>query len=126
MVGLTGLVVLPTSGCASRSGWHSAGWEAAMMGAMIVGGLVLGRNMMHGHERATPGLDVACFGPARLLEQRDLLELTDGQVSALESLRDDEESGRRTPEAAAWAAYELLRPVQRAAACPSPGVRQHH
>ncbi len=81
---------------------------------MVVGSLILGRGMMHG---ATGGAvaDSVRFGPTRLLEQRELLELDDGQVAALESLRDEVATGQRSAADAAKSAYELLQPVQRAA-----------
>lgn len=126
---LAALLVLPT-GCASRGGWHGAGWEAGMMGVMVAGGLILGRGVMHGargsmHE-AQPAF-AERFSPARLLEQRALLELSDEQVAALVALRDDLDAGRRSPEDAARAAYELLRPVQRAAVgSPGTGTPRHH
>jgi hypothetical protein len=94
---------------------------AGMMGVMVVGGLIVGRGVMHGgrdgmHESAA--VFAERFSPAALLEQRALLELDDAQVVALEALRDDVAQGRRTAEDAARAAYELLRPVQRAAGPP--------
>lgn len=124
------LLLLPT-GCATRGGWHGAGWEAGMMGAMVVGGLILGRGLMHGGRRAGDhydATDVDRFQPARLLEQRSLLELTDKQVFELEALREDVNAGRRAPEDAARAAFELLRPVQRAAVSagvPAAAGRHH-
>ncbi len=118
LVPLALLLVSPT-GCASSRASSGGAWMAGMMGVMVVGGLILGRGVMHGgrggmHE-AQPAAFVERFSPAALLAQRDALELTDEQVSALEALRDDLADGRRTAERAARAAYDLLRPVQRAA-----------
>lgn len=132
-VALAGLLVVPT-GCASRSGWHSPGWEVGMMGAMIVGGLIVGGGLMHGGgmmgggRAAVPdsALAVERFQPARLLELRAELELTDEQVTQLEVLRDDVAAERRTRADAARAAYELLRPVQRAAAASRAEGQPHH
>jgi hypothetical protein len=93
---------------------------AGMMGVMIVGGVVLGRGWMHGggsmHD--SPAAFAERFSPAALLEQRALLELSDEQVAALERLRDEVAAGQRTAQDAARAAYDLLRPVQRAAVSP--------
>lgn len=101
-----------------------------MMGAMVVGALIVGRGWMHGGRDAMHGSqqrDVERFAPARLLEQRSLLELSDEQVAVLEVLRDDVAQGRSTPQDAARAAYDLLRPVQRAAvAGRTPDPRAHH
>ncbi|MEK6769186.1 MAG: hypothetical protein AABY85_09395 [Gemmatimonadota bacterium] len=126
-LGLAGLLLLPSSGCASRRGW---GWGAGMMGAMVVGGVVFGRGLMHGggssmHQQAA--FDADRFDPARLLAQRETLELTEGQVAALESLRQETAVGRLPREQAARAAYELLRPEQRAAVpAGAPDGRPHH
>jgi len=126
---LAGLLVLPT-GCASGRGTSGGAWMAGMMGVMVVGGLVLGRGLMHGGGRASHQEDAFTaerFQPARLLEQRALLELTDDQVAALEALRDEVAEGRRTAEDAARAAYDLLRPVQRAAVgSAGAGTPRHH
>lgn len=121
------LVTAPT-GCASGRATSGA-WMAGMMGVMIVGGVVLGRGWMHGgggnmHE--SPDAITERFGPARLLEQRTLLELSDEQVTALEALRDDVAAGQRTPQDAARAAYDLLRPVQRAAVSPPANPASPH
>lgn len=101
-----------------------------MMGVMVVGGVILGRGAMHGGRAAMPGDSMPFaeqFSPARVLEQRALLELSDDQVMALEVLRTDVAEGRRTAEEAARAAYEVLRPVQRAAvAPPGQGAGRHH
>ncbi|MDP3766717.1 MAG: hypothetical protein Q8S13_01760, partial [Dehalococcoidia bacterium] len=105
-LGLAGLLLLPSSGCASRRGW---GWEAGMMGAMVVGGLVFGRGLMHGGGSSRAAFDADRFDPARLLAQRETLQLTEGQVAALESLRGEVAAGRLPREQAARAAYELLR-----------------
>lgn len=130
LVPLAFMLVAPT-GCASSRGSSGGAWMAGMMGVMVVGGLILGRGVMHGgrggmHE-AQPAAFVERFSPAALLAQRDALELTNEQVSAIEALRDDLAEGRRTAEDAARAAYELLRPLQRAAV--SAGVPRspgHH
>jgi hypothetical protein len=130
-LGLAGLLLLPSSGCASRSGW---GWEAGMMGAMVVGGLVFGRGLMHSgsamHQPAAMPRDtgdVDRFDPARLLAHRQMLELSDGQAAALGSLRQEVAVGRLSRAQAASAAYALLGPERRAAVPPGPpGVRPHH
>lgn len=121
------LMLLP-SGCATGRG-SSGAWMAGMMGVMVVGGAILGTGGMHGW-RSTGRDDatfVQRFGPARLLDQREILELSTDQVTALAALRDDVAAGRRSAEEAARAAYELLRPVQRSAVggAPSPS-RTHH
>lgn len=121
------LVTAPT-GCASGRGTSGA-WMAGIMGVMIVGGVVLGRGWMHGggamHD--SPAASTERFSPARLLEQRTLLELSDDQVTALEAQRDEVAAGQRTPQDAARAAYDLLRPVQRAAVAPvAPATSGHH
>jgi hypothetical protein len=85
---------------------------------------------MHGggssmHQQAA--FDADRFDPARLLAQRETLELTEGQVAALESLRQETAVGRLPREQAARAAYELLRPEQRAAVpAGAPDGRPHH
>ena len=131
---LAALLVVPT-GCASGSGGRGVGWEAGMMGAMIVGGLIVGRGMMHGGTMhggrgASPSdtaFSVERFQPARLLEQRTLLELTDQQVAGLDALREDVAAQRRTPDDAARAAYWLLTPLQRAAVSNrTQNVQPHH
>ena len=130
LVPLALLLVSPT-GCASSRASSGGAWMAGMMGVMVVGGLILGRGVMHGgrggmHE-AQPAAFVERVSPAVLVAQRDALELTDEQVSALEALRDDLAEGRRTAEDAARAAYELLRPVQRAAVgSVGTGTPRHH
>lgn len=125
-------VVLPT-GCVSGRGGSGGAWMAGMMGVMVVGGVLLGTGTMHGAEASMHRDTVFLterFEPARLLEQRALLELSDEQVAALEALRADVAQGQRSAEAAARAAYELLRRVQRAAASPGApghdGRRIHH
>jgi len=126
---LAGLLVLPT-GCASGRGASGGAWMAGMMGVMVVGGVIFGRGVMHGgrggmHE--SPAAFAERFSPAALLTQRVVLELDDAQVVALEALRDDVAQGRRTAEEAARAAYELLRPVQRAAVgSAGTGTPRHH
>lgn len=117
LVPLAFMLVAPT-GCASSRGSSVGAWMAGMMGVMVVGGVILGRGVMHGGMRSMHESQPAFterFSPARLLEQRVLLELSDEQVAGLETLRDDVDAGRRSSEDAARAAYELLRPVQRAA-----------
>lgn len=121
------LMLLP-SGCATGRGSGGA-WMAGMMGVMVVGGAILGTGGMHGW-RSTGRDDatfVQRFSPARLLDQRETLELSMDQVAALAALRDDEAAGRRGAEEAARAAYELLRPVQRSAVgSAAPPSRTHH
>lgn len=117
LVGLTAVVLMPT-GCASSRSVSGGVWMAGTMGVMMVGGVLLGTGMMHGMGRQAPDTalaDSARFSPSRLLEQRELLELDDEQVAALESLRDEVAAGQRSAADAARAAYNLLRPVQRAA-----------
>lgn len=124
---LAALMLLP-SGCATARSSGGA-WMAGMMGVMVVGGAILGMGGMHGQHAMAP--DSAAFnqrfGPAHLLDQRQLLELSADQVTALELLQDDVAAERRSAEEAARAAYELLRPVQRSAVggAPSP-ARTHH
>jgi hypothetical protein len=126
LLGLAMAMLLP-SGCTTRRGSGGA-WMAGMMGVMVVGGALLGTGAMHG--RPSMDRDAAAFvdrfGPARLLEQRQLLELSADQVAALEALRDDVVAERRTAEEAARVAYELLRPVQRAAVGGAPSQRRTH
>lgn len=128
LVPLALAVAMPT-GCASGRGTSSGAWMAGMMGVMVVGSVVLGRGVMHGgrggmHE-SQPAF-AERFSPARLLELRERLELTNEQVEALEALRDDVTVERRTPAEAARVAHDLLRPVQRAAVgAQSPG-RTHY
>jgi len=96
-----------------------------MVGAMVVGGLVLGRGLMQGmgaDDREAP--EIERFQPARLLEARERLALTDDQATRLELLAADVAANRITRAAAALDAYQLLRPDQRAAVGPpsvSPG-----
>lgn len=129
LVPLALAVAMPT-GCASGRGTSSGAWMAGMMGVMVVGGVILGRGVMHGGRGGMHELQPAFaerFSPARLLELREPLELTNEQVEALEALRDDVAAGRRTAGDAARAAYDLLRPVQRAAVSGrSPGAGAHH
>ena len=48
-------------------------------------------------------------------------------MTQLEALRDDVTAQRLTPEVAARAAFEVLRPIQRAAvAGRAPGTAPHH
>jgi hypothetical protein len=129
LVPLAFMLVAPT-GCASSRGSSGGAWMAGMMGVMVVGGIILGRGVMHGGMRSMHDSQPAFterFSPERLLEQRALLELSDEQVAALEALRDDVAAERRTADDAARAAYEVLRPVQRAAVAP-PGqaAGRHH
>lgn len=123
------LAAAPT-GCASGRGSSGGAWMAGMMGAMVVGGLIVGYGWMHGGREVmhgSPRSDIERFAPARLLEQRALLELSDEQTAALEALHHDVAEGRRAPEDAARAAYELLRPVQRAAVTGrTRDTRVHH
>lgn len=114
---LTGmlLLTLAPTGCVSGGGAGGAAM-AGMMGAMAVGGLMMGRGMMHGRAAESDPAFVALFDPTHLLGQRAALELDDAQVSALAGLILAVEEGRFTAEAAAQAAHDWLRPVQRAAA----------
>lgn len=124
------LILAAPTGCASSRGSSGGAWMAGMMGVMVVGGVILGRGVMHGgrggmHE-SQPAFTER-FSPARLLEQHALLELSEEQVTALQTLRDDVAAERRTAEDAARAAYELLRPVQRAAVgSAGTGTPRHH
>lgn len=123
------LLLMASSGCATSRGSSGAVWMAGMMGVMVAGGLILGRGVMHGGRRSMHESQLEFaerFSPARLLEQRALLELSDEQVAALEALRDDVQGGRRSLEDAARAAYELLRPVQRVAVPPQPEAGDRH
>jgi len=123
-------VLLVAPGCATIRGPSGGAWMAGMMGVMVAGGLILGRGAMHGERGAmhqAPAAFAERFSPAALLAQRDSLELGEAQVSALEALRDEVAEGRRTAEEAARVAYELLRPVQRAAVgSPGTGTPRHH
>jgi hypothetical protein len=125
-------VALAPSGCASGRSLSGGEWMAGMMGVMIVGGVLVGGGMMHGmrHQPAdTAVADLVRFSPSRLLELRELLELDAEQVAALESLRDRVAAGERSGTDAARAAYDLLRPVQRAAASgrePARNTRPMH
>lgn len=114
---LTGLLVLALTpaGCVSGTG---AGGVAmvGMMGAMAMGGTMMGRGMTHSGGPEGDSTFVALFDPGHLLEQRAALELDDAQVGALEGLLLDVREGRLKADAAAQAAHDLLRPVQRAAA----------
>ncbi len=98
------------------------------MAAMVAGGLVVGGGMMHRPRRGDwDAAAIERFQPARLLEQRDLLSLTEEQVSWLEALRADALAGRRTPEEAARAAFDTLLPGQRGAVVPPvPPADGHH
>ena len=124
------LLLVAPSGCATSRGSSGGVWMAGMMGVMVAGGLILGRGVMHGGRggmRESQPAFTERFSPAALLEQRALLELDDAQVAALEALRDDVAQGRRTAEDAARAAYDLLRPVQRAAVgSAGTGTPRHH
>lgn len=126
VLGLAILLLLP-SGCASARGMGGI-WMAGMMGVVVVGGAVFGGGMMHGRRVAPDSAAfIQRFDPAHLLDERQLLELSEDQVSALEALREDVASERRTAAEAAHAAYELLRPVQRSAVGNTPPpARQHH
>lgn len=124
------LLLTAQTGCASGRSSSGGAWMAGMMGVMVVGGLVVGRGWMHGGRDAmyqAPEPFADRYAPGRLLDQRALLELDDEQVVALEALRDDVTAERRTPDDAAREAFEMLRPVQRAAVpARSPAARQHH
>lgn len=114
-----GAVLLTPTGCASGRSWRGGGLEVGMMGAMVVGGALFGTGLMHGRSRgAAPdtAFVVERYVPERLLALRVELELSDSQATELEVLRVDVEAERRTRDAAARAAYELLRPIQRVAA----------
>lgn len=122
------VVVLPT-GCASGRSLSGGEWMAGMMGVMMVGGVLVGSGMMHRMRHPavdTTSADSVRFSPSRLLEQSELLELDDQQVTALVSLHDQVVSGERSAADAARAAFDLLRPVQRAAAAGPPGAASEH